>query len=77
VSKANGKNQKLVGDTDTNAAIAGALLGAYYGYDKIIENDITRENIDILLKCDTTQGDIVRPYDYKLTEDFIADFIKN
>jgi len=23
------------GDTDTNGCIAGALLGAYYGYDKI------------------------------------------
>jgi len=33
--------------------LLGALLGAYYGYDKIIENDITRGNIDILLKCDT------------------------
>ena len=44
---------------------------------KIIENNITRANIDILLKCDTTCGDIVRSFNYKLTEDFIADFIKN
>jgi len=71
------KSEVIVGDTDTNAAIAGALLGAYYGYDKIIENNITRANIDVILKCDTTCGDIVRPHDYKLTEDFIADFVKN
>ena len=71
------KSEIIIGDTDTNAAIAGALLGAYYGYDKIIENNITRKNMDILLNCDTTCGDIVRPPDYKLTEEFIADFVKN
>lgn len=38
---------------------------------------LNNKNMDILLKCDTTQGDIVRPHDYKLTEDFIADFVKN
>ena len=45
-----------------------ALLGAYYGYNKII----ILTNIDILLNCD-----IVRPLNYKLTEEFIADFVKN
>jgi len=49
-----------------------ALLGAYYGYNKIIKNNITLTNIDILLNCD-----IVRPLNYKLTEEFIADFVKN
>ena len=71
------KSEVIIGDTDTNAAIAGALLGAYYGYDKIVENNITRENMDILLNCDSALGDIVRPPDYKLTEEFIADFVKN
>lgn len=32
------------GDTDTNAAIAGALLGAYYGYNKIKKSWIQKIN---------------------------------
>lgn len=60
------KSEVLLGDTDTNAAITGALLGAYYGYDKMIENDITKQNIEIMLNSDSTKGDIVRPPDYKL-----------
>ena len=56
------KSEVLLGDTDTNAAITGA----YYGYDKIIENDITKQNIEIMLNSDSTTSDIVRPLDYKL-----------
>jgi len=48
------------GDCDTNAAIAGNLLGAYYGYDKMIENPITKKNIKVLLKCDPSKGDMPR-----------------
>ena len=38
----------LGGDTDTNAKIAGDLLGAYYGYAKIYVNDVMRYNLQIL-----------------------------
>jgi len=60
------KNEIFVGDTDTNASIAGALLGAFYGYEKITENEITKENMNIMMNCDSTKGDIVRPVIYKL-----------
>lgn len=42
---------KLGGDTDTNACIAGALLGAFYGFDKINSVDINKKNIEILMKA--------------------------
>jgi len=54
-------NQK--GDTDTNAAIAGAMLGAKYGFKKIYQCE--KENIDILLNADTDKGDIPRSYNLK------------
>ena len=53
-----------VGDTDTNAAIAGALLGAYYGLENIASDKITRKNIKTVLRCDAaseSKTDIVRP----------------
>lgn len=65
------KNEIIVSDTDTNAAIAGALLGSYYGYEEIIKNPIIKKNIDVMLNSDSTKGDIIRPSDYKLTIDFI------
>jgi len=60
------KNEIIVGDTDTNASIAGALLGAFYGYEKITENEITKKNMKIIMNSDSTKGDIVRPPIYKL-----------
>jgi len=39
----------MKGDTDTNAAILGALYGAKLGYNRLYENFINKENIDILL----------------------------
>lgn len=44
------------GDTDTNAAIAGSILGFYYGEQKLLEDPVTSENIKIVLNADTTQG---------------------
>lgn len=60
------KKDIVVGDTDTNAAIAGALMGAYYGISKLNEDEITKNNIEILLSCDTSKGDIVRPKEYEI-----------
>lgn len=59
-------------DTDTNAAITGALLGAMFGFDKV--NSEQEENIKILLAVDSTEEPTSRPkmysaYDfYELTE---------
>jgi ADP-ribosylglycohydrolase len=51
-------------DTDTNAAIAGALFGAYLGYDKLYDEQ--GDNINILLTCDTSKGDFERPSIYTI-----------
>ena len=37
-------------DTDTNSAIAGAMLGALEGYDKLMSDPVTRNNRDVLIK---------------------------
>jgi ADP-ribosylglycohydrolase len=61
-------------DTDTNAAIAGAMLGAILGFDKIKTEPQTNENIEIMLNADTKNGptkrdDYYQPFDfYELTE---------
>lgn len=39
---------KLGGDTDTNAAIAGALLGGYYGYYHIVDDPTTDRNLQVM-----------------------------
>lgn len=52
------------GDTDTNACIAGALLGAFYGIKKMKECDEFATNLEIMLSCDVSTGDFDRPIDY-------------
>tara|TARA_B100000674_G_scaffold231075_1_gene190109 strand:+ start:828 stop:1865 length:1038 start_codon:yes stop_codon:yes gene_type:complete len=60
------KKEVRVGDTDTNAAITGALLGAFYGLTEIRSDPVTNSNIEILLECDSRKGDIVRPKKYSM-----------
>jgi ADP-ribosylglycohydrolase len=36
-------------DCDTNACVAGALFGAYYGYEKITSEEYTKENLEKLM----------------------------
>lgn len=57
---------RLGGDTDTTAAISGALMGALFGYTNMSKEDRTGNNMRILLTSDTTQGDIHRPPEYTL-----------
>ena len=72
-----GKQKNVIcGDTDTNAAIAGALLGAYYGFSKMREDETTNTNIDVLLTCDPNTGDIPRPARYLLNEDNLIEMLK-
>lgn len=39
------------GDTDTNAAIVGGMIGAYYG-----RSGLPKNMVDTLLNCDLTKG---------------------
>ena len=61
------KKEVRVGDTDTNAAIAGALLGAFYGLTEIRSDSVTNSNVEVLLNCDSRKGDIVRPKKYSMS----------
>lgn len=58
-------------DTDTNACIAGALLGAMLGFDKIREEPSTAENIVLLLNADINSGPTPRP-DIYIPHDFFT-----
>lgn len=46
----------LGGDTDTNGSIAGAMIGAYYGYNKMICDLEVKNNLDIILNHDSSTG---------------------
>lgn len=64
-----GKQTKVTcGDTDTNAAIAGALLGAYYGLSEMLKDSVTSGNVEVMTNCDSKQGDIHRPDRYMLNK---------
>lgn len=56
------------GDTDTNACIAGGLLGSYLGYIQLIENPVTKRNIDIMVASTqpSSKTEIPRSVEYQL-----------
>lgn len=66
------------GDTDTNAAIAGGLIGATLGYKKLMEEERTKKNIHIVRTADFSKGENPRPPDFclhdfdQMIDDFIA-----
>ena len=65
-------------DTDTNGAIAGALLGALIGYTNLTREERTGKNITILLNADTTKGDMPRQDVYTLKDiDYLVDGLYN
>lgn len=55
-------------DSDTMAAISGAMIGAIFGIDKMKLEDSTKENIEILLEASRNSD---RPAFYKI-DDFYA-----
>lgn len=57
-----------VSDTDTNACISGALLGAFYGYNKLMEDPIIKKNWEIVRDADPSKGDVPRPIKYQLKD---------
>jgi ADP-ribosylglycohydrolase len=65
------------GDTDTNACIAGALLGAFYGFKTMMENDATKQNFDTQQKCNIDESDFKRPKIYTIQRlNKVVEFIK-
>ncbi len=52
---------KQGGDTDTNAAIAGNLLGGFIGFKAMLSDPDTRQNIDII----TQEDDDIIPEKYR------------
>ena len=56
-------------DTDTNACIAGALLGAILGFEQLNVEPLTIQNIEILLKSNINAGPTPRP-EYYIPQDF-------
>lgn len=66
------------GDTDTNASIAGSLLGCIYGKQNILSSEKTKRNWDIIWNCKPTisSGKLnnlkseIRPQFYRVQELF-------
>ena len=53
--------EHLDSDTDTNACIAGAILGAKLGYKRMMECPITRENVRLIKECKSNRPDKYHP----------------
>lgn len=51
-------------DTDTNACISGALLGALLGFSKMKKEENVSKNLEILLNADINSGPTPRPEKY-------------
>lgn len=57
---------KKGGDTDTNACIVGAILGALHGYDELY--DMEGDNIEIMLSVDYENSPTSRSSEYAITD---------
>jgi len=66
----------LGGDTDTNAAIAGAIMGAKLGVNIMLKEKKTEYNLNKVLSCDTSKGDIPRPKEYTSFNQ-MSEFVNN
>lgn len=53
-------------DTDTNACIAGGLIGSLIGWDKLNEDELFRENINVMFNMRETE--LQRPQAYRLDD---------
>ena len=55
------------GDTDTNAAIAGGMVGSFWGIGKMKLEDRTASNLEVLKNADSSLGDFPREDMYRPT----------
>lgn len=55
----------IMSDTDTNAAVAGALLGARFGYESMYSDKKTYGNLEKILSVDTSIGSVPRSEEYR------------
>lgn len=60
-------------DTDTNAAIAGAVIGAKIGYQVIIANQKNMTNVSLVLNPQMTQGDSCNSVEYRLSVKYFTE----
>lgn len=56
--------ENIKGDTDTNAAISGAIIGMKLGFNNLLKDKVTAENWEIMMACDTEEGELSRPEKY-------------
>lgn len=75
-----GKN--MGGDTDTNGAISGAIVGMKLGLKKMLKNPVFSFNLNKVMTTDTTKGNYVRgkeyhPSDYKILARGLLDLLLN
>lgn len=59
---------RLEGDCDTNGAISGALLGAYFGFDKLKTENKTSFNIEVIDNLTFENSDIKLPDKYNFSK---------
>jgi len=64
-------------DTDTNACIAGELLGAVLGYDNLQKEELTNKNIKILLSAKSDRPKEYTPTDFIELTEIIYNLLKN
>jgi ADP-ribosyl-[dinitrogen reductase] hydrolase len=63
----------LDSDTDTNAAIALSLLGCKLGYKNMMENKLTKQNLDLILQAQVQRPRIYHPKNINSIMDALLD----
>jgi ADP-ribosyl-[dinitrogen reductase] hydrolase len=58
--------ENIGSDTDTNACIVGAMMGAHLGFDAMCREEKTGHNMSAVLACRTKNSPLVRPEEYTL-----------
>ena len=56
---------QLGGDTDTNACIGAAIIGAYLGYQQLLTEDKTKQNWDIITQVDLSNSELDTRSEYQ------------